>query len=291
MSLSNTILIASHDAGGAELLADWVSAQQSGSNQFLYCIDGPALKIFEQKKIDLKKVSLLEIKNFQIDQVITSTSWASDLEKTVLKFAKSKNIPSVSYLDHWMNYPKRFILNDESVLPDEIWVSDKWALEIAKKDFPRHPVTLKQNGYIENIIKEIKQLEINSSTPHLLYVTEPTSKARSVKEIGYDEYQAIEKYLNFLRQKSPIGYVLRVRTHPAEPKDKYQQILEKFKDLNIELSHNQPLAADLAWSTQVIGCESMVMAIAVFAGKPVYCSIPNSTPPRSLPFKEIIKLF
>ena len=40
-----------------------------------------------------------------------------------------------AYLDHWVNYKQRFILNKKLILPNEIWVSDTLAYTIAKETF------------------------------------------------------------------------------------------------------------------------------------------------------------
>ena len=44
-----------------------------------------------------------------------------------------KKIPTFCFLDHWNNYKERFILKGKLFLPDVIYVSDNYALNIAKK--------------------------------------------------------------------------------------------------------------------------------------------------------------
>ena len=40
-----------------------------------------------------------------------------------------------AFLDHWVNYQGRFVYKKRMVLPDEIWVVDKYAENLAQRQF------------------------------------------------------------------------------------------------------------------------------------------------------------
>ena len=59
--------------------------------------------------------------------MLCGSSGGSDLERGVVRAARAAGVPSAVWLDHWVNYPARFVLDGESVLPDELWVADEHA--------------------------------------------------------------------------------------------------------------------------------------------------------------------
>ena len=81
---------------------------------------------------------------------------------------------------------------------------------------------------------------------------------------------------------------LRLRTHPAEPEGKYDDIVAEH---GLELSVGRSLAQDCAWADTVVGCDTMAMAVALAAGRHVVSAIPRGGRPLSLPFPEIDRMF
>ena len=132
--ISKTLGIVSHDAGGAEILSNWVK-RNNKDTKFMFFLRGPAKKIFH-RNLDINLVDQNEqtIQNFldEIDLLICGTSWQSSLEREFIFEAKKSKIKVISILDHWVNYRERFIVNKSLVLPDEIWVCDEFAYKKAK---------------------------------------------------------------------------------------------------------------------------------------------------------------
>ena len=97
------LVVVSHDAGGAEILSDWVRSQ---SEPYLLVLAGPAKAIFERK---LGKVSSSALRSAidEADWVLTGTGWQSDMEKEAIDLARRQNKKSISFLDHWVNYKQR----------------------------------------------------------------------------------------------------------------------------------------------------------------------------------------
>ena len=146
--------ISSHDAGGAELLSEYVA---NNKNNYLFFISGPALSIFK-KKIKNFKNSKFKKCYKKIEKVITSTGWATKKELKLINNCKKKSIKVCAYLDHWVNYKERFLLNKKLILPDEIWVSDNLAYNLAKKIFKKKVIIKKiKNFYFDKAKKYFKK--------------------------------------------------------------------------------------------------------------------------------------
>lgn len=296
------ILLTAHDAGGAEILSAW--ALRNSPERIDFCLAGPALKVFARNHPDHKPldVDAAAAKVAEYSLVLTGSGWASTFEKEWIVKARAAGVRCATFLDHWTNYARRFELRGRNVLPDEIWVGDEFQRRLAEKEVPGVPVKLEPNPYFEEMRRRIQALSANrvagGKGVNILYVTEPTSKAAEANTgdplaYGYTESQALEGYLKFLLAGETEVATVRIRPHPAEPREKYMPVLHQYAArINLEQgAAGADLAADCAWADWVVGCDSMVMAIALFAGKQVFCAIPPGGKPTSIPFPEIVRLF
>lgn len=287
------VLIAAHDAGGAEVVSSWLKHQRFASVSYL--LAGPAVKVFKSK-VDGMRLSdaenCHELQRFQL--VLTGTSWGSELEKDVICRARQQHVFVASFLDHWTNYKERFLYKGKLCLPDELWVGDEYALEMAQAVFPQHKIVKKQNYYLEDIAAEVRKLSVKASDtgqPRILYVCEPRHmKYGDPGFWGYTEFEALEGFLGYLVAEK-INAQLRLRLHPSEKPGKYDAVIEKYKKrLDIHSSH-ATLVEDSAWADWIAGCDSMAMVVGVLGGKKVFSVIPRGGRKMTLPFREIIRLF
>ncbi len=287
-------LIVAHDAGGAEILVNYVQQQDLDC---LFLLAGPALKIF-QRKIEHLELCTLEQGLESVQWVLCATSWQSDLEWQVIKQAKLKNIPIISFLDHWVNYPQRFIRQGEEQLPDELWVGDHYAANIAKNCFSSVPIKQVENPYLKAIKEEIKvlhampQMQVQKGT--LLFVSENISEHAlhqygRADYFGYTEFEAFEflmAHLAVVNQKT-IKKVM-IRPHPSDPLGKYDLYKKQYSGL-VFVSASKTLLEDIMTADIVAGCESMALVVALVAAKKVISCIPAEQQCR-LPHHEIIHL-
>ena len=116
------IYVTSVDAGGAEILSDWLLLQDFIPTAIL---DGPAKKIFRTKSINYLPINYSNNFN-KNDTLYASLSWSSNLEKQTLKKAIQSCMKTVILLDHWINFRDRFVLNGELLFPTEIWIFDEF---------------------------------------------------------------------------------------------------------------------------------------------------------------------
>ncbi|PIT93554.1 hypothetical protein COU00_03730, partial [Candidatus Falkowbacteria bacterium CG10_big_fil_rev_8_21_14_0_10_43_11] len=163
-----TVITVCHDAGGAEIISAYVKANNSKA-KFVCLALGPARKIFLRKKlgdllISKKFDAEIIFKKFLPDFLLTGTSWASGIEFKYVKQAKKLGVKTAVYLDHWTNYRERFgypRLGWENNLPEEIWVGDKYALELAKRKFiGKIKLRLVENLYFKEVKKQYRNLTL-----------------------------------------------------------------------------------------------------------------------------------
>jgi hypothetical protein len=295
-----SILVVSHDAGGAEVISAWVKKHKEGRYQFL--LEGPAVKIFSRKlpNIPLVTREVLDsnLQNFNL--VLAGTGWESDLEKRAIVRAREKGVKVAAYLDHWTGYQERFMLDNRITLPDEIWVGDRHAHALATSTFPGCPVKLEPNLYFEELLASVRAVTLHHEKKkgiRVLYVCEPTSRVAQKnygdpRYWGYTEFEALEGYLRFAVSQAKDIARIRVRLHPTEQSGKYHGIIDQYRQIfEIEESGERPLIEDCAWADWIVGCQSMSMVIGVLLKKPVFSCIPAGGQPLALPFGEIVALF
>ncbi len=270
------ICLVSYDVGGAELLSCWAKYNKK---KFLYCIKGPALKVYKKNIKGFKNSSANDIKK-KTTKIITSTSKISDHEINFLKYGIKKKIKTISILDHWINYKSRFIRYKKTTLPNEIWVTDKFAYNIAKKTF-NLKILKKKNYYIEGIVKDYNKKKKLFKNKLVLYLSARGSLVLEKKRILY-----FLKFKKFFEKKK---LKILIKLHPSENKKKYDWLKKNFSK-NIILNNKSSLNDLLLKSKYVIGCNSMAMVVATFLGKKVFDALPPQDEKNKLPFKQIKKL-
>ena len=284
------VTLVSHDAGGAEILSSWLKRNNYSAS---VVATGPALKIFKKKCPKAEYINLDEALQ-KSDWLLSGTGWQTNFEIEAIIEAQKKNIKTVSFLDHWVNYRERFEKNGKMYFPDEIWVGDRDAENLAKKVFFQIPVLLKQNPYFEDLIEEIEKNKIiksDISNKNILYICEPIAEHALSKHgdenfWGYTEHDALDFFLKNLSTLNQSEKNIIIRPHPSEKKSKYKWI-EHFKNLNIKFGGKKTLLQEITESDIIVGCESMAMVVALLAKKRVICSIPFGGRSCQLPHNDI----
>jgi len=285
------ICIVSHDAGGAEILSSYV---RQNKLDCMYVLAGPAVKIFE-RKLGKLHIHALEEAISSTEFLLCGTSWQSDIEWEAISIARKFGKRSVVFLDHWINYRERFIRQEKTNLPDEIWVGDLLAQERACMIFPELKVNLVENPYFLDLKLEIESLKKNkslfSTKGKILYVCEPI-REHAIHEYGnerhwgYTEEDALRYFLSNAQCLDLKIKQITVRPHPSESTDKYDWIFKEF-DLPIYAGGKEGLFEEVLQSEIVVGCESMAMVVALLAGRRVISSIPIGGAPCKLPQSNI----
>ena len=285
------IAVVCNDAGSAEIISSWLLIQ---NEKYLLVLEGPSLDIFNRKIRDIK-VHSVETALAKSDWLITGTSVFSLLELEAIAKAKELNIKSVTFLDHWANYPQRFVRNNEQCLPDELWVGDNYAYDIAKKIFPNTKVVLEENAYFKSIkaaaIKLKKKNQYYKKSEYILYLCSPVAEQANLffgdeKYWGYDEYDRIRYFMLNLHKLNASAKKIVFRLHPSERVDKYNWVISEFGPL-VSIGGKKTLLEEVLESELVVGCNSMGLAIAIIAGKRVVSALAIDDSECTIPMKEL----
>ncbi|MGZ8221949.1 MAG: hypothetical protein ACXWT0_09900 [Methylobacter sp.] len=291
MKQSGKTAIVAHDAGGAEVLSSYVRQQDLDC---LFALQGPACAIFERKFGPYQNLTL-DAALQGCERLLCGTSWQSGLELDAIELARAAGKPSVAWIDHWVNYRSRFMRDGQMVWPDEVWVGDRDAYNLAREHLPEVPVRLIENPYFLEIKDSLKnEPPLYPPLPgqlSVLYVCEPVREPALLRfgdelHWGYTEEQALRYFLdNVAALGMPVGRIV-IRPHPSEAAGKYNDIVAEF-DLPISFSQGHTLSAEVASSDCVVGCSSMAMVIGLIGGKRVISCIPPGGPACALPQPEI----
>jgi hypothetical protein len=285
-----------HDAGGAEIISSYISLNNISAK---YCLSGPAIKVFERKFGTIKNNYLLADMISDVDWLLCGTSWQSNLEWNAIQQAKKQKKKVISFLEHWINYLERFKRMGTIALPDEIWVGDIYAQEIAEKCFPNIKIELKDNPYlleVKQLFKKFKTKRGLREKSTALYVCENISdhmflRYRDANYLGYTEHDSLRFFMeNVSEVDKNIGTIV-IRPHPSDsyPEEKYgwamQHPIKAFCD--IRFSTESSLLQDIVDCDFVVGAETMAMVVGLKGNKRVLSSIPKQGRRCVLPFSEI----
>jgi hypothetical protein len=275
-----------HDAGAANVVI--TTLMETGRRDWRPYMQGPAKKIWESIFPEAFLYDSMSKAIAGSELLISGTGWASDIEHESRRIARSKNVKSIAVIDHWVNYTERFFRRGEQILPDEIWVTDKYALELALGLFPEVPVLQVPNYYLEKQLRDIILLD-KVCSPELLYILEPIRSNWGRNIPG--EFQALEYFISKFPQLGiPEETVIYLRPHPSDLEGKYNDWMKLHSNMNIKLDDSISIADSLGSATWVAGCESFALVLALMAGRKVYCTLPPWAPPCRLPHIGLIQL-
>ena len=281
MGLAGPVAVAAHDAGAANILLAWIAAE--GVENVRPTMAGPAAKLWAAR---FPTVPLLGLAEALADSqtLLSGTGWESSFEHDARKAALALGIRSVAVIDHWVNYRQRFVRGIEEMLPEEIWVTDAYAVAEAQRAIPGVLVREQPNLYLA------EQAHAAGPRPDqgdLLFVSEPARSNWGGAMEG--EFQALE-FLVEMRHAAGIdgNAPLRIRPHPSEPQGKYDSWIASHPGSRLDASTD--VAQALVSARWVAGLQSFALVIALEAGRPTISALPTGAPECKLPHAGIIHL-
>lgn len=276
------------------MLASWLRGRDEPC---CLVLEGPAVAAFADL-VDLHPCVSLADAVASCRQVLTGSSWQSTLERRAIKAARASGKPSITYLDHWVHYRERFLLEGQLVLPDLLWVGDESAAERVREAFPGHPCRLVPNPWFAAVAQRFAREEPRptgeSSGLRILFVCEPLREHGRTgwgdeRHWGYDEFEALAYFLDHRACLGPWPHDVVVRPHPSEPPDKYDAVIAAAGP-GVRRGGARPLLDEIAAADVVVGCESMAMVAGLIAGRRVLHAIPPGGRACSLPHSGILAM-
>lgn len=275
-----------HDAGAANVII--AGLQPLPKRAWHACMQGPAGPAWELAFGSPASCPTLQAALADASFLLSGTGWASELEHEARALARQAGIKSVALLDHWVNYPQRFVRQGKTVMPDEIWVTDEDALRLARQCFPGQTLRLVENQYLRQQLAMLAKPGIDAR-PELLYLAEPARSDWGCGRPG--EFQALDYFVDRLPQLGlPRGVHIRLRPHPSDLPGKYDAWMRAHPELSLELDCEPSMATALVRANWVAGCESYGLVLALAAGRSVFCTMPPWAPPCRLPQAGLIHL-
>jgi hypothetical protein len=293
LNTQGIVAIVSHDAGGAEILASYVTQHEIDCR---FVLAGPAVTVFK-RRLGAVEICSLGDGLSACDEILCGTSWQSDLEWRAIEQAQRAGKRAVAFLDHWVNYPERFLRNGVQHLPDELWVGDVDTERLAREHFPNLLILLVPNPYFIDIERQIAALSAGKvpavgKAKAVLYVSENISEHGRIvhgdeRYLGYTEFDAIEYFLENIHVLGQVIERVVIRPHPSDAIGKYDYLVRKYSGI-VQLSAGAPLLNEVIEADIVVGSESTAMVVGLLAQKMVISCIPPGGPNCNLPQKQIV---
>lgn len=273
--INKKILVVSHDVGGANLIKGFIDCYNIRPE---YYLRGPALSILKKKK---KYSFINNIKKSDI--IITGTGWQTDLEYKAIKYAKKFNKICLTFIDHWINYKKRFVRNKKLILPNIILVFDKTSQLKIKKIFKNRVKVFKiKNFYFLNFIKTVKKFKVLSK--NILYLSSNYDEALKKNNI---DLILLKKFLHKIAKlKKYKNFDIDIKPHPTENSSKYFRF--KKNHLKIKNIIRSKKLEDIILKYKVVaGTETTGLVLAKLCKLKTINNIYKVGVKKSLPSKYI----
>lgn len=274
--LRSPLAVVCHDAGAANLvigwLRNWVGLRLRAHMQ------GPALGLWQAAFPEWPVVSLEEAIH-GAEHLLSGTGWASQLEHEARLMARSRGIPVIAAIDHWVNYRERFVRQGVEVLPDEVWISDDEAFAEATRCFPSLILRQFPNEYLLAQVAQVHALNAlrnADKSEHVLYALEPIRQSWSGSDMRTGELQALDYFLSKLTSLGLSDKAkIRLRLHPSDTQGKYDEWIRSHRiKFDVGLAPEESLAQAVSWADCIAGCESFVLVIGLAAGKKTVSTLP-----------------
>ena len=217
--------------------------------------------------------------------IVTGTSLNNledNIDKKLLIWANQNGVPSISIIEHWSWYIKRFKFEGSLLLPNYIILNDQFAFEQAiNEGLPSNRLRTLGNPYLERILtinnedKDTKGIKHFYSFPSgkklIFFISEELKKAfppNSNDYMGYDEFMVLEILKSTI---SPNDHLV-IKLHPEECKSKYiHQVSER-----ITIVESFPLGEMLTIADKIVGMGSMLLLEASLHRNDVISFRPNA---------------
>jgi len=241
-------------------------------------------------------------KSLGVDCVFSGTShpFSSDhFEVTCIKNAVSEKIYTISFIDHWANFKLRFDGLNVTEYPDEIWVVDETAKELAVEEgLPSEKIVLKPNPY-HYYLKHLWQpqysnknyfeiFQIPTNGFHILFAPDPLSIRDGKEKAGFTEEDALKDLLSSISGLGDEIYLI-VKCHPLQPMGNLIEIIQKNKNQNCFLIKDADAVELIHASDIVVGFYSNLLLEADVLGKKVIRYFPGHAEADLLKHKKGLK--
>lgn len=235
--------------------------------------------------------------------VVLGSHATYSITQECIRFCHAQHLFSFFLFDHWCNLELHFLDQKNKILhlPNRIGAVD----EVGKNALwdallPYHPdesylnqIMVVGQPSIENTVKKIQSVsaeEIQSFRFQLnavdcelsVFLMEPNCEdfglePYDVSYLGYTEYTTLDYVL---KQERKDGGVLVIKPHPRQNMDVFQSCIQQYSDKELRgcfVITDKPLELIIAAADRVLGMTTVVLIMALKAGKPIVSIQKNRT--------------
>ncbi len=224
---------------------------------------------------------------FAPTQIVTGTSYRSDIEKQFHKLAHTHHIPCYAFIDHWTSMQTRFQQSDGSlIVPDYVWVIDERAKQLAiEACIPENKIIITGNPYHswlaawkptisrETFIKNCGKVDPCSHI--LFFAPDPLSNINGQQQYGFDELSVMKELDSLFDSNEINNWTLVVKSHPNQNTDKLKQQIQSPRKV-VLLPENTDTNTALYYADAVMGFFSNILIEANIMGKNILRYLPQT---------------
>jgi len=260
-----------------------LSFEKSIKEKVIWIANKKTKKILKDRKI----VKLKDLKYYKIQLVITGTSYKFKIDKKLILFAKNKKIKSISFIEHWGLYYRRFRYKNTLLLPDKILVNDKIAKhDCIKEGLPKEKIVIGGNPRLEEIVIKINNIKYKKNNisnlnkkyykigteKKILFISEHLKNLQknSSDYLGYSEFEVLNSIINNVKKTN----IIFIKLHPSEDVKKYKKYINQK---NIFIDKSFDMIEIIKSYDIIIGMGSMLLLELSIYDKPIFSFRPNYT--------------
>jgi len=247
---------------------------------------GGAVEVFKNGGLDFREVDVeltrREIEkifnDFEPDMLITGSNAVNKLEFNFRVEAKSRNIPSITFLDFWSKYRERFFDTDSGLdsVPDIVIAVDDYAKKgLVGAGIDRSRIKVTGSPYFEKLNAKYSVKTRSDSQKlagNILFCSQPISELYGKDEsekpyLGYDEFTTFENIYHLFSGAKDFEVI--VKLHPRERREEWEAHLSMYNRLdNYRIEFNRDTES-LIWEADILlGMITNTLIEAAVMGKP-----------------------
>lgn len=248
----NVLFVFSDPAGAKALLScAWLQKNLKQSFFFISNRNYEFYKDFEFQIMDFASKSVMDwLDEIKPVKLIAGTSLPVNLEAEFTSACKKRMIHTISFVDHWTNFYKRFFFQNRLVLPDKLFVIDEIAYNNAVRDnIPTNILAIESNPYklfLELWKPKVSRIELlinlgmNPDDHYILFAPEPLMKFGLQEKYGFSEKEGLENIIR-LFQLSGIQKKIKlvIKPHPNHDSGIFSRYVNDWIILTINTNINE----------------------------------------------------
>lgn len=287
---SNPILFACHDPGAANLILAMVNLIDRSIPSRVLAL-GPSIRRIEAAmgrkplipesepvpgfpmESNVREDSLLSIlEELQPAAILTGTSFNSNLDWSIWKWAIERAIPCACMIDFWSGYALRFFRGGQSVLPDRVFVSDETMAKGMRDMWPGYSgIVVAGNPHLAKKIQAVgksrKSQSLSGEFGKVRFFSENIH--HYFPERRPNEFDFVRMLLDYSR--GGLDEIV-IRPHPMENKNVWKTWISAQEaspiNMSLELSPIEDALADPSFVS--VGISSMALIESALAGIATY---------------------